>query len=579
MATARRFAALLAERSQGIGEGIADLGVELRVCAVVKDEAGRPTWDTATDEAILTVGGRWDRAAHAWVAGAEPPHVAVIRVTRGGAQERAARWLAAWFEAHLDGRPEAWEAFNARFAHRRRPWSMLLMGGRRSGKSHIACIALVIYALLYPGAIVWAVSPTQEESAELERTLKGLLPSTWYEFRGAGAGKALTFTLPHGATISLISGYKPSRLRRGRVDLVLFNEAQNMSQAGYNQLRPAIADTKGLVLLAANPPNAPIGRWVEEHQEGIASGKIAGAAVDFDPRENPFADYETLTTIAAEVDAHTFDRDILGISRPIGDVVFHAWNNRESIREVPDHMIDVTSEVTQRELGVAREWVIGMDFQGTPAMIGVVIKFFRDPNDPTDDILSWVVGEAIVENSTESELVDALSVADRWTPDGFRMGAGFLGTECAVVMDASGFWQDGVHSGDRDARAGAGQRQGKTSELALRAKGWQLLFRPSKDLKSNPRRYPRIQAGNARLQTKDGRRHMFVVPECQGVARALKMWENKNGVAYARSPFAHVGDAVTYVIYRFFGLPLVPKKPPGKATFFRTSTRRDQMRY
>ena len=575
MATARRFAAVLAERSQGFGEGIAELGIDLRVCTVVVDAAGAPTWVTSTDETILVVGGRWDRAARAWVEGTEqePPKIAIVRVTRGGAQERAARWLAAWFEAHVSG---DWASFIARFGHKRRPWSLLLMGGRRSGKSHIACVALVIYALLYPASIVWAISPTQGETAELERAIKTMLPSAWYRYRGAGAGKVSTFTLPHGGQVLLISGYKPSGLRRGRVDFVLFNEAQNMSQAGYTQLRPAIADTKGLVMLAANPPNRPIGRWVDEHQEGIVAGKIAGAHFDFDPKENPFADYEALETMAAEVDAHTFDRDILGISRPIGDVVFHAWNNRESIRDVPDHLVDVTAELTKRELGVAREWVVGMDFQNTP-MVGAVIKFFRDPADPTRDVLTWVVGEAVVENATEDDLVDALAIADRWTPAGYKAAGGFSSSECAVVMDASGFWQDGDHSAAKEKRTGPGQRHGQTSELKLRARGWNLLFRPSSDVKSNPRRYPRIQSGNARLQTKDGKRHMFVTPECGDIANAMKRWENRNGVANPRSDFAHAGDAVTYVIYRFFALPPAPPKKPPTYDRVRTSTRADDV--
>jgi hypothetical protein len=35
----------------------------------------------------------------------------------------------------------------------------------------------------------------------------------------------------------------------------------------------------------------------------------------------------------------------------------------------------------------------------------------------------------------------------------------------------------------------------------------------------------------------------------------MKSWPNKNGAPDRRSDFAHVCDAVSYVIYRFFGRP------------------------
>ena len=56
--------------------------------------------------------------------------------------------------------------------------------------------------------------------------------------------------------------------------------------------------------------------------------------------------------------------------------------------------------------------------------------------------------------------LDALEAADRWTPRGYLEGAGYRGDECAVVMDASAWWQDGDHT------------KGKTSDKALRSRRW-----------------------------------------------------------------------------------------------------------
>lgn len=574
MASSRRFAAFLADRvGEDAGEQFVELSMSLVVCSVVRDETGRPRWrkdtgDKELDEVeILRVGGRWDRVARVWTDAAVPAG-AVVRITRGGAQEKAARWFARWFTAHVTG---VWPADMLRWNEKtnrmvRSVWSALLSGGRRSGKSHLACAILALFAVLYPGAIVWAVSPTQDETAELEIALRKMIPAAWYKYRGAGSGKVSTFTLQHGGQILLLSGFKPAGLRRGRVDLVLYNEGQNMSHAGYVQLRAAIADTGGLVLIAANPPNAPIGRWIEEHAEGVLEKKIDGVHTEFNPEENPWIEMDALHSMAAEVDEVTYDRDVLGLFRAIGDLVMHAWSDKQSRRDVPSTFVDITEEFTLLHLGRAFPWVVGMDFQQTPHMPAAIYKFFRDPDDKTNDVLAWVVGEIVAENANEDDLITALECADRWTPTGYVDGAGFKPEECAVIMDASGWFQDGAHT------------KGRTSDLALKARGWRFLYKPQKDSDRNPDIMERVKTGNARLKTKDGKRHMFVTPQCTKVARALKYWENKNGFPHRRSEHAHLCDAVTYPLYRFFGRP---KKPPPKETGYagvRRFTRGDQMK-
>jgi hypothetical protein len=561
VASSRRFASFLAERAEGEAgesrEQFVELALSLRI-ATVEGRGRQARWVREGEETILSIGGQWDRVQRTWTS--KPIHdcrPVVVRITRGGAQERAARWLARWFKAYATN---DWEGaglmrWDERAQKRvRSVWSALLSGGRRSGKSHMACAALVLFAVMVGEAVVWAISPTQDETAELEQAIRRMLPSSWYKYRGSGAGKALTFTLLNGSKILLLSGFKPRGLRRGRVDMVLYNEGQNMSRGGYVQLRPAISDSGGLVLIAANPPTEPIGRWIEEHQEGIATGKVDGVQFEFNPEDNPWIEIAALHSMAAEVDEATYDRDVLGLFRPIGDVVFHAWSDRESRRSVPPGLVDVTEELTRRELGRAFPWLVGMDFQQTPAMAAAVMKLFRDPTDPTEDVQCYVVSEAVVANANEGDLVDALEAADRWFPDGtYKAGAGYQGDECGVVMDASGWWQDGAHN------------KGKTSDLALRARGWRYLYKPQKDSDKNPDIIERIKVGNARLQTKDGRRHLYVAPSCVQLSRALKYWENRNGVPYRRSQYAHASDALTYPLYRLFARPKPKKGPTGYA--------------
>jgi hypothetical protein len=234
-----------------------DMAVSLRLCDVDSHDNGRARWRTDTDEDLIEVGGRWDRRQKRWSGAAR--RVRVVRVHRG--QEDAARWLAEWFaRAAIGPKGKHWETpmKHAPSVTFRRVWSLLLLGGRRGGKSHLACVALVMLAVMTPRARVWAISPTQDETDELEQAIKSLMPRRWYKYRGGGAGKPLQFRLANGARIMCLSGHKPRSLKRGRVDFALYNEAQNMYRAGWIQLRGAIVDTGGLVVLAANPPDATV---------------------------------------------------------------------------------------------------------------------------------------------------------------------------------------------------------------------------------------------------------------------------------------------------------------------------------
>lgn len=553
-----RSAALLA--ADEVGERFVDMAISLRVADIENDATGKPRWKPGTDEELILVGGRWDRLEKRWCGPAQ--RVAVLRVHRG--QEAAARWTVDWLRRGASG---DWEGV-------KRAWSALLIGARRSGKSHFAMLLTVLFAIMSARSIIWAVSPTLETTAELDTALINLLPSSWYSRIEARTGKALTFALANGTTIVLRSANKASRLKQGRADLVVLNEGQLQSRAAYTQVRGAIADTGGLVVVTANPPDQPGGRWVEDHFNGIRAGEIDGVAFELDPRKNPFVDFAALESMAAEVDEKTFARDVLGLFAPIGDVAMHAWSDSESWHDPPPGLIDITAEVTARVLGRAAGYVVGADFQKTPHMVAIVYKLFRDPEDPAE-VIMWVVDEFIVGNADENDLLDVIEATGRWTTDG-RSEETYRGwiegtdsktapAHCAVVPDASGWWQDGAHT------------KGRTSDQAFRARRWTWLYKPQEDSDKNPDIIERVKSGNARLKAAGGRRRLFVARHCRQTAEAMRLWDMKHGKPNSSSEYAHVCDAATYPIYRFFGRPKV-MTPPPTYTGVRRFTRADAFR-
>lgn len=559
---ARLLAELLSELTasrSAITTRHVDLHATLAVCDFdTTQKPPAPISESTVD--LISVGGRWDRRRKRYD-GDDTPTMR-FRIHRG--QEEAARWLAAWLEAK--------RANNATAAAR--CWSALLVGGRRSGKSHLAGVALVLHAVMVPGSTAWAVSPTLETGAELDSLLVSLMPRGWYARRELQSG-GVVFKLANGSKISLRSGHKASTLKAGRVDMALINEGQLVAHKVYRNLRGAVVDRGGVVLITANPPDEPIGRWIEDHFHGVRAGTTEGVAFELDPRDNPMIDYAGLEAMAAEVDAETYRRDVLGLFTPIGDIVMHAFHATESRRDpVPPGFVDVTAEVTRKVLGRAAGYVVGMDFQKTPEMVAAVFKFFRDPAD-AEDVIAWVVDEVLVDNANEDDLCDALESMPRWQASGRVAGDCYRGwTEptdnaaaplhCAVIADASGWFQDGAHT------------TGKTSDRALAARNWRFLYKPQKDSDKNPDIGERMKSGNARLASADGHRHLFIANHCKRTSTALRLYEKKHGKPNRQSEHAHLVDAVTYVTYRFFGRPRV--KSSGGYSSAGKRTRAEEIR-
>ena len=80
---------------------------------------------------------------------------------------------------------------------------------------------------------------TQVMRDELERTVKEYLPRSWYTYRDM---PVLRFTLANGSIIQSISADEPEKLKRGRADVVLFNEAQMMARDALTYGIPATID-------------------------------------------------------------------------------------------------------------------------------------------------------------------------------------------------------------------------------------------------------------------------------------------------------------------------------------------------
>lgn len=484
--------------SDGSGDRYLDLCIDLR------------EWDGFTS--ILEVGGRWDRLERRW--DGDAGELVVWRVQP--AQYEAAYAFADWFLAYAQGkRPEGQEDVYVHFA----------AGGRGGGKSDLGVREAVIVAVGMSERIVWCISPTEDETVELQRVIQAITPAPFYRWLKSD----LAYTFWNGSRIAMLSGYKPGNLKQGRVDFWLLNEAQRFRKSAYLMVRPRLADTSGLGFIAANPPREEKGQWVMEFHDLAKANKLPGMRLlEFNHRKNPVIDQRSLELLRPEFGEDDYRREILGEMVPVGERVFYAWSDLPEVGNIqprPD-VGNCTGAFTRKRLGREFDQVVSLDFQLAPHNAGVVTEFFANPED-LDDPFSWYTGELLAEG-TEHDLCDALDAA------------GFQPDRTAIVCDASGWWQD-------DERT-----KGRASTEVLRQRGWRFLFRPDKLLKKNPPVIERVLATNARFCSSTGVRRAFSVPENVQLNRAVKLWENRNGAPHKRSDFAHLCDAASYLQWRFF---------------------------
>lgn len=524
-------------------------------------------------EVLLDVGGAWHSKRRRrnpltgevrlgdWVPGAEVKRARVVWIHRG--QEKAARFCAWWLRVYAAG--DRLEEIDGRRRSAKLEqdieavYSVLFVGGRRGGKSDMAEKFGGAFAVAIPSAKAWAISPTGEETLELKDAFDALWPRAWFKYRKTKTGGA--YFMFNGTRVELRSGYKPSTLKRGRVDFVLLNEAQNLQEKAFIQCRGAVADTGGIVVCAANPPDEPIGEWVERFYDEAKAGKRKARVFEFDPLENPFVKRESLEAMAGDMSEKEYNREVRGIFEPIGDRAFHAWSPRENVLDgdYTDEAspiglpwrgaIDVTRAFTKRHFGRDFDDIVGADFQLTPHMAAVRYRAYLDPAPELGQVpferggepILVLVGECVVENATEADLCDAM-----------ERELGLVPARTVVIADASGDWQD------------AQRRIGRNSFNEMHSAGWRNIYPPDKERKNNPNVVERLKVANARFGARregaQPKRWVFSLAENGATNTGLRRWPLKNGMPDRRHEFAHVSDAVTYPLWRFY-----PRKAKRKA--------------
>ncbi len=521
------------------GEMLVDMRIDF------EDDAG---------DVLLSVGGVWDRllssADNQYVA--ESERGVVVRIHEG--QDRAVRWFASWLAEHYVRRDNPplisieeleSEELDVDPDH---VYSALFAGGRRGGKTWIAVADAVAYAVMFPGSIVWIVSPSDQKHDEVRRYISGVVPAEWLDRETVSE-----YELANGSTIHLKSAFLADGLKEGKANLVILNEGQMMTKRAYTVARGAIVDASGLVLVCANPPvEKKDQQWVSDFAADAAAGKRASVFVEFNPLLNPHIDRRALVAMRSEVDERTYAIEVLGQFRGPVDAVAWNWIRLENERKITDDYLDVTATfLALAGEGVGIERVLGLDVQRFPYIGGPVYQFFVPRGSPvsSDTVIAWITGEVVLEGGDE---VDYCAAA---------RAKGYAPSSSLIVADASGRYQ---HSRRKAIDQPPPDWQGRGSFDIIRGEGYRRIVPPMRRMKANPAIVDRARAFTSMIASGTGRRRLYADPDAAPrTCKAIREWRTVNGSPSRSQEVAHLGDGASYPIVRLFPRVLRSGKPGG----------------
>lgn len=536
----------LAEADPGSSERFLDVGLVV----LAEDAAGH-----RTGEVLCKVGGRWDRRLKDYAGEAEA--VRVLSVHPG--QLEAMRWFDAWLGDHLAG---------VEVPEDDRIYSALLAGGQRSGKTWLGTLLCVLYAVAVPGSIVWIVCPSDRRYEEVEDLLREIMPARWYSELGA---PWFRWKLANGSKIVLRSGHNPGALKVGDADFLLVNEAQQQAEKVFAIARGRIAAAGGLVVAAANPPDAAIGTWVGDFATEAQAGLRQAKFFPLDPMDNPHIDQGPLLAMAKELDPHTFDVEVRGLFLGARNAVLYNWSRADNELPTP-----TTGEITQEALryfeGGDFDRAVAVDMQRLPHMASAEGRFFENPlarhgNDRFEWCHLWLTADITIEGADEFDLCAA------W------LDLGWDPARTLVIADASGKWQFAEREPMKVQKLREEVR-GRGSWDVFRRMGFVHVVNPDRDLERNPDVIERCRATTSRVCTKAagpyGQRFLFSDPRNRELNKAIRLWPTKSGAPMRTSQYAHRGDVVTYMVQRFFPRRARASKPEVKV--LKTFERAQQMK-
>lgn len=401
-----------------------------------------------TGEKLFEVGGLWDRVEGRYLEeGTKKCKVIWLNeaqclgVPGNRLQEGPAFALKTWIDARREGKPRIVE--------------LVLDGGRGSGKSHLAVLAVFIIAVAFPDARCFLVSPANTRRGELQRIVRDWIPAQWR----AWSERDLTYTLPNGSSISYIGADDENALKQGGYEVALLNEAQLVTSDAYSMVAGGVRNVsgrpKGLLILAHNYASKERGEWTNDHLDKIEAGLINARHHKLDPKLNDSIEagvVDDVDGLIRSVRPDLADLDSLGIRKRLGDFATPAFKpflvkDKGHVGSPPTKIIgidgqtkagwvDVTRRETAKRTGTQNGFPICviMDFQRRPGCVATLGRLYERE----DGKIVYHATKAIVAGDNEDDLCRRV--------DEYLETLGLTARDALAICDSTGRFQNAAHT-------------------------------------------------------------------------------------------------------------------------------------
>jgi hypothetical protein len=162
---------------------------------------------------------------------------------------------------------------------------VILVAGRRFGKTYLAVAKLIQTATSKAGSTSWYVAPTYKQAKMIAwKILKKHIPE---EARSSCNEQELSIILKNGSEIALKGADNPDSLRGVALDLCVLDEFQDMDPTVWSSvIRPMLATTRGRAMFIGTPKgynhfydmymaaNAKAANWIAYHFTAYEGGYI-----------------------------------------------------------------------------------------------------------------------------------------------------------------------------------------------------------------------------------------------------------------------------------------------------------------
>src|SRR6202521_289544 len=372
---------------------------------------------------------------------------------------------------------------------------IVLVAGRRWGKTMLSMWWLVVNAFSNNGRICYYIAPTYGQAKRIVwGVLKNLVPP---EARRRTSEQELSIELRNGSIIQLHGADCPDRLRGVGLDYVVLDEYAYMRAETWKAvIRPTLSNRRGRALFIGTPKG-------RNHFYDLYCGaktRENWATFLCSTKQDGYVPPDELAALAGEMDPQLFAQEFCASFEDLQGRVYYGFDREENVIELT--------------YSPHAPLLIGMDFNVNP-MTAVVGQRAGDQ--------CHIIDEIVLPNSNTQEMMHEINL---------RYG----GREGVVHPDPS--------AESRKTSAPVGQ----TDLTIIERAGWPVF-------RNSPYKIvDRINSVNAMLLNAQGSRRLLISPQCRHLIRALDGLTYKEGskIPDTRSGLDHITDAIGYLVMGVF---------------------------